>query len=256
MMKSSHDHLTLGTTIVSRRNLFMKPEIIFEDRHILVCIKPAGVPVQSRQVTTPDMVSLLKNHLRSSHPGKREPYLGLIHRLDQPVEGLLVFAKTPAAARALSRQLQSSGFGKRYLALLSAVPPQTEATLEDYIVKNGRTNTSRICTPDTPGGKPARLHYKVLSTQDACALAGIILDTGRHHQIRVQMAHIGCPIVGDRKYGQSSHGSHPPMSGQLRLYASSLSFLHPATGEPLTFHHTPDIPLGNLHVPWSEIVST
>lgn len=222
----------------------MKLEIIFEDRHILVCVKPAGIPVQSRQLCTPDMVSILKNHLHSSHSGKGEPYLALIHRLDQPVEGLLVFAKTPAAAKALSHQLQSSSFGKHYLALLSAVPPQTEATLEDYLVKDGRTNTSRICTPDTPGARLARLHYKVLRTQDDCALAEITLDTGRHHQIRVQMAHIGCSVVGDKKYGRISPESPHPLSGQLRLYASGLSFLHPVTGAPLSFEHMPVLPQG------------
>lgn len=109
----------------------MKPEILFEDQHILVCIKPAGVPTQSRQISTPDMVSILKNHLHSRQAKSGDPYLALIHRLDQPVEGLLVFAKTPAAAKSLGRQLQTSGFGKHYLAVLSAVPTQTEADLEE-----------------------------------------------------------------------------------------------------------------------------
>lgn len=220
----------------------MKPEILFEDQHILVCIKPAGVPTQSRQISTPDMVSILKNHLYSRQAKSGEPYLALIHRLDQPVEGLLVFAKTPAAAKSLGRQLQTSGFGKHYLAVLSAVPGQTEADLEDYLVKDGRTNTSRICTPDTPGAKPARLHYQVLRTRDSQALAEILLDTGRHHQIRVQMAHIGCPIAGDAKYTPASPGQARSISGPLRLYAVKLSFCHPATGEPLSFCHTPQLP--------------
>ncbi len=220
----------------------MKPEIIFEDQHILVCIKPAGIPTQSRQISTPDMVSILKNHLHSHQAKSGEPYLALIHRLDQPVEGLLVFAKTPAAARSLGRQLETSGFGKHYLAVLSTIPEQTEADLEDYLVKNGRTNTSRVCTPDTPGAKPARLHYRILRTHDSMALAEIILDTGRHHQIRVQMARIGCPIAGDTKYTSASPGQPRPRSEPLRLYAVKLSFSHPATGEPLSFCHTPQLP--------------
>lgn len=220
----------------------MKPQIIFEDKHILVCVKPAGIPTQSRQISTPDMVSILKNHLHASHPKSKEPYLALIHRLDQPVEGLLVFAKTPTAAKALNRQLQSSGFGKHYLALLSAVPARAEAVLEDYMVKDGRTNTSRICTPDTPGAKLARLHYKILRTQDSSALAEITLDTGRHHQIRVQMAQIGCPIIGDTKYNPVFTDTPRSPGGQLRLYAVSLSFCHPVTGAPLDFHHTPQLP--------------
>lgn len=220
----------------------MKPQILFEDPHILVCVKPAGVPTQSRQISTPDMVSILKNHLHSSCPKSGEPYLALIHRLDQPVEGILVFAKTPAAAKALNRQLQSSGFGKHYLAVLSTIPARPDATLEDYMVKDGRTNTSRICTHGTPGAKLARLHYKVLRTQDSSALAEIILDTGRHHQIRVQMAHIGCPIIGDVKYTPAGSDAPHPFSGQLRLYAVNLSFRHPATGKPLSFHYSPQLP--------------
>ncbi len=219
----------------------MKPEIIFEDQHILVCIKPAGIPTQSRQIRTQDMVSILKNYLYSSHSKSGEPYLALIHRLDQPVEGLLVFAKTPSAAKILNNQLQSSGFGKHYLAVLSAVPSQAEATLEDYMIKDGRANTSRICTSDTPGAKLARLHYKILRTQESSALAEVILGTGRHHQIRVQMAHIGCPIIGDTKYNPAYSGPLHPPTGQLQLYAVNLSFHHPVTGKPLSFHHTPQL---------------
>ncbi len=215
----------------------MKPQIIFEDQYILVCVKPAGIPTQSRQISTPDMVSILKNHLHSSGSKNGEPYLSLIHRLDQPVEGLLVFAKTPAAARSLNQQLQSSGFGKLYLALLSAVPEQQEADLEDYMVKDGRVNVSRVCTPDTPGARLARLHYRIIDTEGSSALAEITLGTGRHHQIRVQMAHIGCPIIGDTKYGSSATPKSP--ARQLQLYAVNLSFRHPVTNAPLSFHHTP-----------------
>ena len=226
----------------------MLSRILYEDKDIIVAYKPAGLPVQTARVGQPDMVSELKNHLcrardgKDTSAGRGEPYLGIVHRLDQPVEGLLVFAKTPAAAKSLGRQLQTSGFGKHYLAVLSAVPTQTEADLEDYLVKDGRTNTSRVCTSDTPGAKPARLHYHVLRTRDSLALAEIILDTGRHHQIRVQMAHIGCPIAGDAKYTQASPGQARSISGPLQLYAVKLSFCHPATGEPLSFCHTPQLP--------------
>lgn len=226
------------------RRAHMKPNIIFEDRDILVCVKPHGIPTQSRRVGTPDMVSILKNYLHTSCGKKGEPYLALIHRLDQPVEGLLVFAKNPSAAKSLSRQLQSSGFGKHYLAVLNGIPALQEATLEDYIVKDGRTNMSRICTPDTPGAKPARLHYKILRIPDTdnLALAEITLDTGRHHQIRVQMSHIGCPIAGDAKYTPASFHAVHPFSDTLQLYAAKLSFTHPATGAPLTFTYNPELP--------------
>lgn len=217
---------------IYKRSTAMKPDIdsliIYEDSHIIVCHKPAGVPVQSARIGTADMVSLLKNHLASAakrKQGNREPYLAVIHRLDQPVEGLLVFAKTPAAAKELNRQLTSSGFGKYYRAMVTGVPEPAEGTLEDYMVKDGRTNTSRICTENTPGAKLARLHYRVedvrRDTEPATSLVHIRLDTGRHHQIRVQMAHLGCPLVGDRKYGKSESAE------PLRLCACRLEFRHP-----------------------------
>lgn len=224
----------------------MKPQIIFEDKHILVCVKPAGIPTQSRQISTPDMVSILKNHLHSSGAKSKEPYLAVIHRLDQPVEGLLVFAKTSAAARSLNKQLQSFGFGKHYLAVLSVVPKEPETDLEDYMVKDGHANISRVCTPDIPGAKLARLHYKMIGVHDSFALAEITLDTGRHHQIRVQMAHIGCPIMGDTKYGPASSGTPHSPAGQLQLYAVNLNFRHPATNIPLSFHHTPQLPFPSV----------
>ena len=179
----------------------MNPAVLYEDPHILVCIKPAGIPVQSRQLSVPDMVSILKNHLKSGVPGGKEPYLAIIHRLDQPVTGILVFAKTAKAAKSLNIQMQGSGFGKYYRALLLGVPDILEADLENFMVKNGRTNVSRICAKDTPGAKIARLHYRVSEIREPFSVAEIKLDTGRHHQIRVQMAHIGCPVAGDKKYG-------------------------------------------------------
>ncbi len=220
----------------------MKPTIIFEDRDILVCVKPHGIPTQSRRIGAPDMVSILKNHLHTTCGKKGEPYLALIHRLDQPVEGLLVFAKTPAAAKSLCRQLQSPGFGKHYLAVLNGVPARPEATLEDYLVKDGRANMSHVCTSDTPGAKLARLHYKILRSHDSLALAEITLDTGRHHQIRVQMSHAGCPIAGDSKYTPASSHAVSPPSDVLRLYAAKLSFMHPVTGALLSFTYDPKLP--------------
>ena len=251
--------------------------ILYEDPQIIVCHKPAGIPVQSSRIGVPDMVSLLKNHLAASqrssassrnpaaghspaagrsssasrNPSSGAPYLGVIHRLDQPVEGLIVFAKTPAAAKELSKQLTSSGFGKHYRALVMGTPEPPEGTLEDYLVKDARTNTSRVCTKDTPGAKLARLHYHVKEicedTQPVTSLVEIQLDTGRHHQIRVQMAHLGCPLVGDRKYGGTAAPSgqtdtavrqlaaHTENTGELRLCAYCLEFRHPESGKKMIF---------------------
>lgn len=210
----------------------MKPDInsliLFEDKEIIVCHKPSGIATQSARIGTQDMVSLLKNHLAGSRP----PYLAVIHRLDQPVEGLLVFAKTPKAAKALSGQLTTSGFGKYYRAVVKGIPDPAEGVLENYIKKDGKTNSSKICAPGTPGAKFARLWYrteKVSGSPDQPeTLLNIHLDTGRHHQIRVQLANIGCPIIGDRKYGNTP-------ARALRLCAYRLEFRHPVTGKEMHF---------------------
>lgn len=212
----------------------MKVQIVFEDEEILVCHKPSGVPTQTAKLGTQDLVSLLKNELYRRQKEKGEPYLAVIHRLDQPVEGLLVFAKTASAAKALNAQLQKSGgFGKHYQAIVCGVPPQKAAVLENYLVKDGRSNISRVCTSTEPGGKKAKLSYRVLESfwerEKEYSLLHIELDTGRHHQIRVQMAEMGCPIVGDRKYGRQDS------IGKLALCAYQLEFLHPKTKKSLSF---------------------
>lgn len=223
--------------------------IIYEDPHIIVCHKPAGIPVQSARIGTKDMVSLLKNHLVSASrksAGNRAPYLSVIHRLDQPVEGLLVFAKTPAAAKNLNQQLTSSAFGKYYHAVVVGIPSPSEGTLENYMIKDGRSNISHICAKDIPGAKLARLHYRVekiyQDTRPVTSLVTIKLDTGRHHQIRVQMSHMGYPLVGDRKYGKNSPSEpnfgntmHEINNTPLKLCAYRLEFRHPDSGQPISF---------------------
>ena len=138
----------------------MKPEILFEDSEILVCHKPAGTAVQTASFSSQDMVSLLKNHLmrearKSGTPLKGAPYLAVIHRLDQPVEGILVFGKTKKAAAALNNQLTGDGFGKYYEAVTEGAPTESSGTLTDWLVRDGRTNLSSVCSPDTPDAKKA-----------------------------------------------------------------------------------------------------
>lgn len=214
----------------------MNPDISYEDKDIIVCTKPAGIPTQSSRIGEPDMVSILKNYLYTGKSKEQPPYLALIHRLDQPVEGLLVFAKTPKAAKELNRQLTGKGFGKYYRALLQGFPARPEDTLEDYIVKDARGNTSRICSCDTKGAKKALLHYKIAETTGAFSLAEITLETGRHHQIRVQMAHLGTPIAGDRKYSPMAKDSaFAEKFKTLQLFACRLEFGHPRTGMRMEF---------------------
>lgn len=214
----------------------MKTKIIYDDNSILVCYKPAGLPTQTASVTLPDMVSELKNYLRrSSGNGAAEPYVGLVHRLDQPVEGLLVFGKTQRAASALSAQINDGTLHKTYLAVTEGIPEEKEAVLADYLLKDSRDNSSRVVPQETKGAKRAELSYCVLSVNGGNALLQIDLKTGRHHQIRVQMAHMGCPLLGDRKYGRPSRTIRNPA-----LCASKLVFRHPQTGREMKFAIEPE----------------
>lgn len=208
----------------------MNLNILYEDTDILVCVKPAGTATQSSHIGTPDMVSLLKNHIHS-------PYLAVIHRLDQPVEGILVFGKTPFAAKELNKQLQQHSFGKHYYARVLGTPSEQEGILEDYLVKDGRTNTSRVCTENETGAKKARLHYKVLEhdSSSRTTLLEITLETGRHHQIRVQLAAMGHPIVGDRKYTPPADIPPDGFPKKLELCAYKLEFIHPKTKKCMQF---------------------
>ena len=200
------------------------------------------------------MESMLKTHIFSYRPQNGEPYLAIIHRLDQPVKGILVFAKTPLAARELNRQMQNDCFDKYYRALVDGIPPGKEGTLENYMLKDGRTNTSSICAREAPGAKLARLHYKIVEEGQGYFKTGhtetswgrgksqfppspteldIRLDTGRHHQIRVQLANLGCPIIGDTKYNPKALDAVGLQ--HIHLCAYRLSFPHPKTGRKMTF---------------------
>lgn len=207
-------------------------EILYEDKDILVCVKPHGIPTQSKNLRIMDVERWGKNHVFQGNPGK-SPYIAVIHRLDQPVKGILVLGKNKKAAGNLSKQLQTGSFGKYYMAKVEGTMGKPEGELVNFMVKNGRENTSSICEKETLGAKEARLSYRVVETFEDSSLLEIHLDTGRHHQIRVQMAHMGNPLVGDAKYNTRTQGKNS--ESVLCLCAYKLEFRHPTTGNLMDF---------------------
>ena len=245
----------------------MLSRILYEDKEVLVVHKPAGIAVQTARAGQADVVSELKNHLCRSRggsgmdAGRQEPYLGIVHRLDQPVEGLLVFAKTRRSAAFLTEQLRKQGdegdFCKQYYAVLCGVPGEREGRLEDWLyrqpVKNGRHTDyiSVVAEPDSGRRDSAEfcravLEYRILQTREeqGLALADIRIHTGRFHQIRAQMAYAGTPILGDQKYGSEESKALARALGarSTALCAYRLSFLHPVSRERMDFRVKPENP--------------
>lgn len=208
----------------------MNIQILYEDEAILVCRKPAGVAVQTRRLGEPDMESLLKNYRASKG---EPPFIGVVHRLDQPVEGVMLYAKTKQAASALGRQIASAQADKCYYAMTDGVPARGGGTLEDYLLRDGKTNVSSVVSKSTPGAKRSELSYEVLEQNGKRAVLKIRLKTGRHHQIRVQLAHAGFPIVGDRKYNFKENIA--PSGSGLALCSYRIAFRHPVTCKKMEF---------------------
>ena len=206
-------------------------EILFEDRELLVCRKPAGLPVQSASFGTKDMVSMLRTYLAEKGAKGGVPYVGVVHRLDQPVEGVIVFAKNQKSAAGLSAQAADGRMEKVYQAVVLG-NPGPEGHLTDWLLKDGRTNTSRVVEPGTKGAKKAELSYRTLAEKDGKTLVEIRLHTGRHHQIRVQFAKMGTPLWGDRKYGPAAPAAAP--SGETERPQASVEVTAPSgnTGRP------------------------
>ena len=209
-------------------------DIIYEDLHILVCRKPAGLAVQNASFGRKDLESMLKTYLFEKD-GKANPYLGIIHRLDQPVQGLVVFAKNPKSAAVLSAQVQDGRMKKYYRAVTCGIPEKKEERLVNYLKKNSRTNLSECVSEKEQGAKKAELYYHVLEEKDNYALLEIELFTGRHHQIRVQMAKNQTPLYGDQKYNKNAQKGE-----QIALCASRLEFYHPATGKKMQYDCKPE----------------
>lgn len=231
----------------------MTVQILYKDKDLLVCVKPAGIATQTAQLTRPDMVSLLRNQLAEEGEASE---LHVVHRLDQPVEGLLVFARNSKTAAYLDRQVSdASGHAmtKEYLTMVRGSLDPLEGRLENLLIKEVKTNLSRIAGEKEKGAKRASLSYKTewCSEDGSESLIRVRLETGRHHQIRVQMAHAGHPIIGDTKYGSSDAGREDNKQTDnrrggrvrservpLKLCAVNLAFTAP-DGTEKTFSVTP-----------------
>lgn len=206
--------------------------IQYEDKDILICKKEAGVAVQTKSYTQPDMISLLMNYRKEK---KEDTYIGLIHRLDQPVEGIMVFAKNQKSASDLSKQVAQRSVDKYYYAVLEGELEQSHGELSDYLLKDAKTNLSKVVTKEVKGAKKAELSYEVVAIRKDKTLVKIQLKTGRHHQIRVQFSNMGHPLYGDAKYNTRQLKKHMPIG----LCSYEIGFLHPATKKKMQFQMQP-----------------
>ena len=200
--------------------------ILYEDNHLIVVLKPQNVPSQGDSTGDKDLLSMVKDYIKETYDKKGEAFAGLVHRLDRPTGGVMVFAKTR-----LSEQIKGGSFEKRYLSVVVGTPRDRQARLSDYLFKDEKNNTVKVVPAAIEGAKRAELVYKVLETTPKLTLVDIKLLTGRSHQARVQMQHIGTPIFGDVRYG----GDTLAKGHNLALWAYELRFYHPVTKLPMVF---------------------
>lgn len=219
----------------------MEVNIIHQDAQVIVCEKPPKVPSQGDPTGDKDMLTILKEYLQKQYKIKN-PYIGLVHRLDRPVGGVMVFAKTKEANAHLSKQIQDKNLKKKYLTVVSGKPEEDTGELRDFLYKQARLNMSKVVAPGTKGAKEAILNYKLLRTKDdekygQLSLLEIELKTGRHHQIRVQLSHAGLGIWGDNKYNKNFVRNKEWT--QIALWSHELIFLHPKTKKVSTYTSDP-----------------
>ena len=204
-------------------------KVLYEDNHIIVAIKPAGVLSQSDGSSAPDMLTILKAYIKEEYSKPGEVYLGLLHRLDRPVSGVMVFARTSKAASRLSEQIRTRKVEKIYRCIVNGVL-EGEGRLENFISKDENKNIVTVIDKEKPGFKTSYLDYKALVSKEGLTMVEVKLGTGRSHQIRAQMAHSGYPLIGDQKYGDKDKRCK-----DIALEAYKLSFKHPVKREFITF---------------------
>ena len=214
--------------------------ILFEDNHVLVAVKPPMVPTQADASGDADMLGMVREYLRETYHKPGNVYVGLLHRLDRPVGGVMVFAKTSKAASRLSRQIREGGMQKEYLAVVHGLPP-AEGRMEDFLLKDGTKNRVKVVREGIPGAKWAALSFQREAARRDRSLVRVFLETGRPHQIRVQFASRRTPLWGDQRYNPQARPGQ-----QIALWAVSLTLRHPVTQETMTFTCPPPD-----NVPWN-----
>ncbi|KZE37733.1 RNA pseudouridine synthase [Bhargavaea cecembensis] len=207
----------------------MSIAIIYEDNHLLVVEKPVNMPVQEDRTGDMDLLNALKEMIKDRDNKPGNVYLGLVHRLDRPVGGAIVFAKTSKAASRLSDILRRRDMDREYIAVVRGNPPKENGRLEHHLLKDKKENKVSVVKPGVKEAKKAVLNYEVLGRKGDLTLVSVRLETGRPHQIRVQLSAIGCPLYGDQKYGASVNRP----GQQIALWSRSLSFTHPVKKEPV-----------------------
>ena len=207
--------------------------VLYEDNHVIVVYKPQNVPCCEDSTKDIDLLTVIKQYVKEKENKPGNVYVGLVHRLDRVTGGVMVYAKSSKAAARLSEQMKTGGFEKKYLAVTEGEPREKKAVLTNYLKKNPVNNMVYCCPPSVEGAKFAELEYKVEQTVGSFSLVNVKLHTGRTHQIRVQMANIGCPLYGDMRYGTSQR------KGKIALWAYSLGFFHPVSKERLVFKIEP-----------------
>jgi 23S rRNA pseudouridine1911/1915/1917 synthase len=204
--------------------------ILYEDNHVIVVNKLPSELTQGDKTGDATLPDLIKAYLKEKYQKPGNVFLGVVHRLDRPTSGALVFARTSKALERLNAQFRDKETNKLYWAIVGQKPPQTSGNLVQYLKKNEAQNKSYVVQDNTPGAKKALLHYRQIGASERYFLLEIQLETGRHHQIRCQLAHLGCVIKGDLKYGDKR--SNP--DGSICLHARTLSFEHPTTKERIS----------------------
>ncbi len=209
-------------------------DIIHEDNHVLVVIKPQNVPSQEDESKDADMLNMVKGYLKEKYDKPGNVYAGLVHRLDRPTGGVMVFAKTSKAAARLSEQIKNGEFKKTYLAVVNGAPKENSGQLVNYLAKNEKLNKVQIVPQLIEGAKLAKLEYSLVEKIENLSLLKVNLFTGRSHQIRVQLKNAGIPVYGDAKYGMGE-------KARMALWAYELKFFHPTTRVAMTYRVAPPI---------------